>query len=193
MAPLEGTKEVAVGGVAVVSVKYCQTCGLWRPPRAAHCPTCNNCVENFDHHCPWVGTCIGKQNYRWFVWFVSLVMVDCLVTLGLAVAHICVLMSLQGVSFGDAISITPATLISTVLAAVFLLSAGSLACYHYKLAALNITTREDFKAEAKRVAGPNPYRRGGCKDFAHVICAPDRSGYTEQGLKRVQGCLRISP
>lgn len=55
---LPRTKDVMVDGFAV-KVKYCETCMVYRPPRASHCSICNNCVQKFDHHCPWLGQCIG--------------------------------------------------------------------------------------------------------------------------------------
>ncbi len=50
-------------------VKLCPTCNFFRGINISHCKKCDNCVENFDHHCPWLGNCIGKNNYGYFLIF----------------------------------------------------------------------------------------------------------------------------
>jgi len=71
-----------------VTVKYCTTCHFWRPPRASHCNVCDNCVANFDHHCGWIGNCVGKGNYRYFVIFVGMTTFNILFILATCITHI---------------------------------------------------------------------------------------------------------
>eukprot|EP00929_Paragymnodinium_shiwhaense_P038024 TRINITY_DN20166_c1_g1_i1.p1 TRINITY_DN20166_c1_g1~~TRINITY_DN20166_c1_g1_i1.p1 ORF type:complete len:566 (-),score=94.23 TRINITY_DN20166_c1_g1_i1:157-1854(-) len=51
--------------------RWCHTCKIIRPPRASHCPDCDNCVLRFDHHCPFVNNCVGQRNYIFFMGFTT--------------------------------------------------------------------------------------------------------------------------
>lgn len=53
-----------------VPTPYCPTCNIIRPLRVSHCSSCDNCVEHFDHHCTFIGACIGRNNFRWFLFFI---------------------------------------------------------------------------------------------------------------------------
>lgn len=49
--------------------RFCGSCNIWRPVRAAHCSLCNCCVLRHDHHCGVVGACIGERNHAAFMAF----------------------------------------------------------------------------------------------------------------------------
>jgi hypothetical protein len=61
--------------------RWCRTCQIIRPPRAAHCPDCDNCVMRFDHHCPFLNNCIGQRNYGFFIGFITSGMIMFLVVI----------------------------------------------------------------------------------------------------------------
>ena len=63
----------------MVNLNYCYTCFHFRPPRTSHCAECDNCVEKFDHHCLWMGTCVGKRNYKYFYFVLSLSTILCMI------------------------------------------------------------------------------------------------------------------
>lgn len=56
--------------------KFCETCKIWRPLRSSHCKACDCCVEVFDHHCPYLNNCIGKRNYRFFIFYLVFLSLD---------------------------------------------------------------------------------------------------------------------
>jgi len=57
---------------------FCRTCKIFRPPGATHCSVCDVCVEKIDHHCPFVGNCVAKRNYKYFVLYVVSAMLSIL-------------------------------------------------------------------------------------------------------------------
>ena len=54
-----------------LAAKECPKCNNFKFPRVSHCSSCRSCIYKMDHHCVWTQNCIGVNNYRLFVLFVS--------------------------------------------------------------------------------------------------------------------------
>ncbi|CAG8433972.1 2558_t:CDS:2 [Diversispora eburnea] len=66
------------GGVLSNTIKGQLVSGhLPKPERAHHCSVCKKCVLKFDHHCPWIANCVGHYNHRYFVLFMTYLVIGC--------------------------------------------------------------------------------------------------------------------
>jgi len=173
---LEEGKQYRVRQTIVV-VKYCQTCDLYRPPRAVHCRVCDNCVERYDHHCPWVGNCVGKRNYRYFYMFVNtatfaLFYVTCMTALQMTLTFF---RSSESEFFPRVLDTfltypTPPSAFLCFCCGTTFLSVGGLAGFHNFLSLCGSTTNEDLKNLFKRRS--NPYSLGLVRNCLFVIFPP---------------------
>lgn len=67
-----------VDGIAMER-KWCSTCEMYRPMRAAHCYLCGLCCLDHDHHCSVIGVCVGQRRIERFATFVFVSAAACLV------------------------------------------------------------------------------------------------------------------
>lgn len=69
---MEGEKE---NGNNVLTeecnIRFCYTCLHIKAPRSKHCHECDVCIECHDHHCVFVNNCIGLNNHRLFLLYVT--------------------------------------------------------------------------------------------------------------------------
>lgn len=160
------SKDFPVRG-ALVKIRYCITCCVYRPPRASHCHMCDACVERFDHHCPWVGNCVGKRNYSYFLGF--LLSTAAMTSFGIVVSCVHLQKLTDDKDSFDYASreAVPSWLVFLLSFPAFLFVSG-LFCFHFYLLSIGKTTYERLKKSYKTY---HPFARNGPLSYLRsVIC-----------------------
>ena len=163
----------------VVTLRYCTTCNIYRPPRSSHCKICDNCVDRFDHHCPWVGNCIGRRNYYWFLLFTFSSAAFAVYIL----AACCRALYLQGLDEADADANLPLlqllvlgaqadthSLSVAIFCLLSMLFTVTLSSFHVYLVSKGLTTNEYIKGTYSDRS--SVYSRGCCANWASVLTDP---------------------
>ena len=141
-----------------LKVKFCNTCFIYRPPRSTHCYDCNTCVERFDHHCPWLGTCVGKGNYKYF--FIYLLSQTLHATFAFGQAIYVITIALPDSVAILVFNIVLGTFVYNLVIYLFLAMAFLyvLLVFHSFLTLNNVTTNEFCKETYKTLSG-NPHAK----------------------------------
>jgi hypothetical protein len=124
-----------------------------------------------SHNCPWIGNCVGRRNYRHFLWFVNGASI-----VAVAMATGISLVLLVQVPRSPSLISSPAVLLPAAFAfalAIILLALGTLCSYHLMLISVAETTRERLKLLWSDSQTPNLWRRPShLTNIFTACCAP---------------------
>eukprot|EP01059_Diplonema_ambulator_P002628 TRINITY_DN12261_c2_g2_i1.p1 TRINITY_DN12261_c2_g2~~TRINITY_DN12261_c2_g2_i1.p1 ORF type:complete len:367 (+),score=28.60 TRINITY_DN12261_c2_g2_i1:67-1167(+) len=145
-----------VAGDQLVVWRWCNTCGIHRPPRAAHCSNCGWCVKEYDHHCPVVGSCVAERTYRYFTLLLITLCAQCAVIFISSVYFIAThdwSDSSSGMPLMATFSIVSSAIVSCIGGCWTLGMASSYVCF----ACRSITLREEVRGLVKpgKRSGPS--------------------------------------
>lgn len=172
----------------VVQVKWCETCGTYRPPRSSHCRVCDNCVENIDHHCTYLNTCIGRRNYVSFMVFLTASIASALYVVGCSAARLVLMTQGRGVagkmSFKDALGGSPVSGVLFLLCLGVTAPLGVLFSYHVRLVLLNRSTVEQIRINTSRKYG------GGREEEVELGEHGDDESILGEGKRKSGGLVR---
>ncbi|CAO3594557.1 unnamed protein product [Absidia cylindrospora] len=153
----------------VMYPKTCKKCHLPKPERAHHCSVCNACVLRFDHHCPWIHNCVGHFNHRYFVLFMTYMILSAIYFLVFGWEPFVTSLDISGPQWPYYFP-QPLMAFAYILSACMGLALGGLCLWHYYLVITAQTTVEFYS---------NHYEKGVAKSQGEIFVNMYSFGYCE--------------
>ena len=170
----------------VITLTFCYSCSLFRPPRTSHCSLCDNCVERFDHHCLWLGTCIGKRNYKYFFCLLFFLIISGLFQIICGIYYVInqayKLKNKEKNSLLIVIGYSFIVIYDVLFIAIFL---GKLFIIHTYLVCKNKTFYEYIKKKLQ-IYPTNPYKKYTCDVIKKIIFAVNNKSFLVSYIESLQ-------
>ncbi|SCU94324.1 LADA_0G07866g1_1 [Lachancea dasiensis] len=130
---------------------WCTACQTIKGNRTHHSSTLGYCVPRFDHYCVWIGTVVGRKNYRLFMQFTMYAGWFCI----FVIASIASFLRRMIASRKDIPRVDPNILVLLALCCVFMLMVGPLFLSHCYYMAKNRTSLEVIATKRRSKATKN--------------------------------------
>ena len=168
----------------LLTLNYCNSCAAYRPPRTSHCSLCDNCVQRFDHHCLWLGTCIGKRNYRYFYFLTGSINLSALFqicfSLYYIINHTKHLVNKESYSKLILWGLSALSLYDLLFAIFFV---GKLFILHTYLVCQSKTFYENIKKKFRKIPKINPFKKYFLYTWKRIIFQMPPKSYLMSYLK----------
>ena len=168
----------------LLTLNYCNSCSAYRPPRTSHCSLCDNCVQRFDHHCLWLGTCIGKRNYRYFYFLAESINLSALFqicfSLYYIINHTKHLINKENYSKLILWGLSALSLYDLLFAIFFV---GKLFILHTYLVCQSKTFYENIKKKFNKIPKINPFKKYFLYTWKRIIFKMPPKSYLMSYLK----------
>ncbi|SCV05636.1 LANO_0H11848g1_1 [Lachancea nothofagi CBS 11611] len=130
---------------------WCTACKSIKANRTHHSSTLGYCVPRFDHYCMWIGTVVGRKNYRLFVQFALYLWCFCILVIASTASFLSrIIASRQTIP-----RVNPNILITFGLCCMATLMVGPLFMSHSYYMAVNLTSLEVIATKRRSKATKN--------------------------------------